>query len=351
MFGSGLPGTLHSDVLNAAPATDDEKVALVEEIKRRAKGSVAARNYPEAIQLYTKAIELRPSDHVLYSNRSMCHLSMGNNEKALEDANQSLYYDITYAKGYYRKGAALFAMGDLKLAFDAFLSGNHIAPKDRDMRKQLDKIEKLLEEQKKAEAEKKDNPPESETLDPSQKMPEKKKNEKPIHETPESEPMDCEEDDGEIVVNNTEELRGYKKTADGKLTTYFNKELDEHAKTLIGDITPKKIEVDSTNGSASSATVAANNSSAPIGTSVWNSAGTYEERIHTPWAKERLTQLISAIHITPYSSAEYDISVRVKAVSAIDGDAQISMVRNKRKHIYDFKVDIDWELDHLAKGT
>ena len=47
-----------------------------------------------------------------------------------------------------------------------------------------------------------------------------------------------------MVVDDGEEegvIRGYKKTSDGRTTSYFNHELDEATKDLIGDITPQAI--------------------------------------------------------------------------------------------------------------
>ena len=58
MNGSGLPSGYNDDVLNASPSTDESKKSLVEEIKSRAKGCVASRNFPEAIKLYSKGIEI-----------------------------------------------------------------------------------------------------------------------------------------------------------------------------------------------------------------------------------------------------------------------------------------------------
>lgn len=75
MFGDGLPGgSFHNDVLTAQPTDEAGRLTLLEEIKKRAKGSVGSRNYPEAVQLYSKGIELYPQDAVLHANRSMCHL-------------------------------------------------------------------------------------------------------------------------------------------------------------------------------------------------------------------------------------------------------------------------------------
>lgn len=75
MFGSDLPGgSFHNDVLHAEPSDEVGKLSLLEELKRRAKGSLVSKNYPEAIQLYSKGIDLFPEDAILHANRSMCHL-------------------------------------------------------------------------------------------------------------------------------------------------------------------------------------------------------------------------------------------------------------------------------------
>ena len=42
---------------------------------------------------------------------------------------------------------------------------------------------------------------------------------------------------------NTDKIRGYKLTTDGRKTTFFNNEMDEQTKALIGDIAPQKISV------------------------------------------------------------------------------------------------------------
>merc|ERR1712023_43284 len=70
-----------------------------------------------------------------------------------------------------------------------------------------------------------------------------------------------EEDEG-----NLKDLRGYKKTSDGRTTSYFNNELDEHTKSLIGNITPKRIDsvgsLDGTVTQGSSGKVSRNDSTA-----------------------------------------------------------------------------------------
>lgn len=99
-------GGFHNDVLNAFPTDDESALKLVEEIKNRAKGCISSQNYPGAISLYSKAIEICPTESVaskaiLYSNRSLCHFSMSSSDLAIEDAGHSIVADPSYLKVQY----------------------------------------------------------------------------------------------------------------------------------------------------------------------------------------------------------------------------------------------------------
>ena len=90
------------------------------------------------------------------------------------------------------------------------------------------------------------------------------------------------------------EMRGYRVKADGTKTTFFNQDLDDEAKRLIGDITPKRIdpndEAAAVNGTAAP--------SPPAGASAWNSAGTWEERDVSEWGRSRLEKLLVGIEVS-----------------------------------------------------
>ena len=43
-------------------------------------------------------------------------------------------------------------------------------------------------------------------------------------------------------VSKSDVVRGYKKTKDGRTTTFFHRDIDDEAKKLIGNIAPKKID-------------------------------------------------------------------------------------------------------------
>jgi len=57
-----------------------------------------------------QAIELDLDDATLYANRSLCHLRIGEANKALLDANSCIKIRPEWLKGYYRKGVALMSL-------------------------------------------------------------------------------------------------------------------------------------------------------------------------------------------------------------------------------------------------
>lgn len=63
---------------------------------------------------FSRAIELEPTNHVLYSNRSGAYASLKDFDKALADANKTTEMKPEWAKGWGRKGAALHGTNDLR---------------------------------------------------------------------------------------------------------------------------------------------------------------------------------------------------------------------------------------------
>ena len=94
-------------------------------------------------------------------------------------------------------------------------------------------------------------------------------------------------------INNT--VTGYKQTASGKTTTYFNRELSDKDKALLGDSTPKRISAETPAHSNSPVLLSSTTPSPANAASAWNAAGTWEERDVTQWASGRLRELLSAI--------------------------------------------------------
>ncbi len=77
---------------------------------------VAEKRYEQAIELYTRAIEIDQDEPSYYGNRSIAYLKEELYGAALEDASKAIELDKAYVKGYYRRATANMALGKFKLA-------------------------------------------------------------------------------------------------------------------------------------------------------------------------------------------------------------------------------------------
>lgn len=105
-------------------------MSSAKEYKDNGNAFLQAGKFAEAIEAYTKAIEIDSSDHVFFSNRSAAYLSAGNAESALEDGEKCIQISPNWAKGHSRKGAALHSLKRYDEASEAYELGLEIAPED-----------------------------------------------------------------------------------------------------------------------------------------------------------------------------------------------------------------------------
>lgn len=99
----------------------------------------------EAIEMYTKAIEVDGGNHVYFSNRSAAYLKKGEAENALADANACLKLTPDFDKGYSRKGAALQALKKFDESIAAYEEGIEKHPENEKLKAELEKV-KLAKE-------------------------------------------------------------------------------------------------------------------------------------------------------------------------------------------------------------
>merc|ERR1740136_455127 len=122
-----------------------------------AKGNTAfqAKNFSEAIEHYTSAINIDGANHMYYHNRSAAYLSKGDNLIALKDANSCIGLKPKFAKGYSRKGAALHELKRYNDSISAYEAGLVECPGDKEILSGLDSVKKHKErvEQERVEKE------------------------------------------------------------------------------------------------------------------------------------------------------------------------------------------------------
>lgn len=68
----------------------------------------------EAILFLDKAIEEEPNNPIYYSERGVCYLNLNQNERALEDMNQSVKLDPNYAYRYASRAFVKDKMGNIE---------------------------------------------------------------------------------------------------------------------------------------------------------------------------------------------------------------------------------------------
>ncbi|BFZ64703.1 Hsp90 cochaperone [Saitoella coloradoensis] len=124
-----------------------------DEFKAQGNAAFAQKDFPTAIEFFTKGIEVDPSNHVLYSNRSACHASLRNYNAALEDANKCVELNPGFAKGFGRKGAALHGQGDLVGALDAYEAGLKVDSSNAQLQAGLKSVKDAIDREAAADGE------------------------------------------------------------------------------------------------------------------------------------------------------------------------------------------------------
>lgn len=98
-------------------------MSTAEEHKAKGNAALVAKNFSEAIEHYTNAINVDGTNHVFYSNRSAAYLSKNDAINALDDANACIGLNPNFPKGYSRKGAALHSLKRFNDSITAYEEG------------------------------------------------------------------------------------------------------------------------------------------------------------------------------------------------------------------------------------
>ena len=110
-------------------------------LKERGNTAFTSGDFQEAIRLFSQAIALAPTEHVLYSNRSGAYASAKQYEQAKKDAENCIQLNPKWAKGYARLGLALYFLRDLNGARDAYAKGLALDPTNQAMKDGISKVE------------------------------------------------------------------------------------------------------------------------------------------------------------------------------------------------------------------
>lgn len=101
-----------------------------EELKRRGNECYKLQKYEEAISLYTEALEVCPTSHTVYSNRSLVLSKLQRYSSALLDAEKCISLDPMFARGYLRKCVSLKGLRRFEEAMEAAQEGYKLRGSD-----------------------------------------------------------------------------------------------------------------------------------------------------------------------------------------------------------------------------
>jgi serine/threonine-protein phosphatase 5 len=157
---------LSVDIIDRSQESDHTEKAL--KLKDQGNEQLLAGHFLQAIGFYSEALEYDPTNAVILSNRAQAFIKVENYGLAMADATAASESDPTYAKAYYRRGSAHFALTHLKEARKDFRQVCKLKPKDRDARSKLAACEKAIKQEAFLKAiESENTAPLSATYDPS----------------------------------------------------------------------------------------------------------------------------------------------------------------------------------------
>jgi len=138
---SSIPTT--SPTLPTPTVTDKDKKEA-EALKGQGNSYMSAKKYDEAIEAYTKAVKLDPTNPVYFSNRAAAHSSVDDHESAIVDAKKAAELDPNFVKAYSRLGHAYYSKGDYGAAVQAFEDGLKVDPGNANLKTNLENAKTRL---------------------------------------------------------------------------------------------------------------------------------------------------------------------------------------------------------------
>ena len=116
--------------------------------KSQGNAALQSSQFAEAVELYSKAIALEPSNAVYFSNRAAAYASLQRWQNALDDSHEVVTLKPEWVKGWIRRGAAFTGLEKHEEARKAYLRASQLEPGNAQVEQYLRAAEKAVAESK-----------------------------------------------------------------------------------------------------------------------------------------------------------------------------------------------------------
>lgn len=124
----------------------------------------------------------------------------------------------------------------------------------------------------------------------------------------------------------------------------FTREQSAHEKVLLGDITPQRLEAGSNSPQLISPSTSGDSNVQKGRPSVWNQAGTWEEKDTTSWCTDRLRERLLETKFSMQANSLERYSAVINKVESLTGDASVATTGGKKRYIFDYHVKLKFEI-------
>lgn len=123
-----------------------------ESFKEQGNAYYAKKNYIEAFNYYTRAIDKCPKNASYYGNRAATLMMLSRFQEALEDTQQAVRLDDSFIKGHLREGKCHLSLGNAMAACRCFQKVIEFEPSNTQAQQELGCAKSVLEYERMAES-------------------------------------------------------------------------------------------------------------------------------------------------------------------------------------------------------